>query len=990
MPAADTASDCLAPPELECLAAGGAVTAAAQRHLAGCALCQAALAEIRACNTFLDRHRAAFRSSTGPAAPAAPVIPGYAIATRVGTGGQGVVYKGVQLATHRKVAIKLLRDGVLANGRQRFRFERETELLASLRHPNIVTLFDRGRTPDGHDYIVMEWVHGLPLDQHLRERRDAMQRGEAQIRAKLTLFAGIAHAIQHAHGGSVIHRDLKPGNILVDDAGEPHVIDFGLARPERGGRGPLPTMTEEFAGTRPYASPEQVAGKADQMRVTTDVYSLGVILYEMLTGGFPYPIEGSPSDIDRHIQSTEPRPPRALNRAIPEDVASIILKALRKNAVERYATAGALAADVDDFLAGRPIAAKKDSTWYVLRRTLRRHRRTLTKLCAAALVLGLGTAATATYGVLSARAAQERARAVAEAERAAALGLVLQSMGRPALHTPAGGVGRLPSPWLAFDAEDYAGRGLVRLAYQLRFGWLGDRRRLEAATASLIAGVYREGGVAASAEELTRQAAMYPGNAGTDHPETTQAVSDLAEILLVRRRFAEAARYGEQALEVERRAHGDGSLHAARSRELLARIALARGDAATAARLAARAAEDSSAQLGDESADVARCQDTHAAALLAVRDLARAEAEALCALRVRITLLPDEHLAVVESLRRLAAIREAQGEAGGAGGPSGDASAGAVADLRALADELEALSAPPEARRAPVAATLRRMLALKEGLLGPRHKGLLSTLAALALEATVRLDFAELELAFAQAAAVIEHTQGPASLALANCLEDLGNVRIEQLGRSAAGLADLERSIDIWWALPANQRDDFQAAVNERWVAQHLALDGQWERAAARYRHCLEILARQAGPEHYAVAMARSGYGWVLLHTGRAAEAEPEAQAALELGARSRAVMAFDQRALQHLFLGMILAEQGRFAEAEPAFQRAWLGEEAAAGLPPPGWVDLKSQAGLQPLAPTRPARQRLVEYMAKICTARGDAAGAARWQAELPPASPN
>ena len=733
---ADAAADCPELDELERFAAGEEVESHTRKHVPGCQRCQAALAEIRECNTYLAQHRAAFRSGIEDAAPVTPVISGYRIVAHIEAGGQGVVYKAVQTATHRKVAIKLLRDGILANERQRFRFERETELLASLRHPNIVTLFDRGRTPEGHDYLVMEWVHGVPLDKYVRNRSESEAYRDAGLRAKLTLFSKIAQAVQHAHGGSVIHRDLKPGNILVDDAGEPHIIDFGLARAELGDRGPLPTMTGDFAGTRAYASPEQVAGKADQMRVTTDVYSLGVILYEMLTGTFPYPIEGSPSETDRHIQFTEPRSPRAVNRAVPDDVATIVLRALRKDAQERYATAGALAADIDDYLAGRPIAAKKDSTWYVLRRTLRRHRRMLATVSATALAITLGILGIVAYRVANARAAAEQARAVAETEHAEALGLVLQSMGRPAIHASTLRAGA-PSPGFdAFVPASYAGRGLVRLACQIRLGWLGDKHRLESATASLIAGVYRDGGHPALAEELVREANLQRQlKLGPDHPETAQGLFELAEILLVRKRFAEAQRYCAQAITLEQRDHGEGGLDVARGRELMARIVLARGDSTTAARLAAEAAAMQSTQLGEESVDLARSRDTRAAALLAAGDLAAAEPECLRALRARLTLLTDEHPAVAESLRRLATILEARIGATAtapASVPAGVAAAWSAADLRALADELDQLGAPPGEGSTSVPQVLRRMLQLKEALLGPYHRALLSTLGALA------------------------------------------------------------------------------------------------------------------------------------------------------------------------------------------------------------------------------------------------------------------
>jgi tetratricopeptide (TPR) repeat protein/tRNA A-37 threonylcarbamoyl transferase component Bud32 len=951
-------------PPIERLAAfvDGADDGLAAEHITHCPSCQQQLAQIRECDAFLARHQGALTAALDSHSPSAPAIPGYRMVARIELGGQGVVYKAVQTATHRKVAIKMLRDGLLANERQRFRFERETELLASLRHPNIVTLFDRGRTPEGHDYIVMEWVHGVPLDAYGRDKLNpGLAPGVARVRAQLTVFSKIANAIQHAHGGSVIHRDLKPGNILVDDAGEPHIIDFGLARPELGGRGPMPTMTEDFAGTRAYASPEQVAGKADQMRVTTDVYSLGVILYELLTGTFPYPIEGSPSEIDRHIQFTEPPSPRAANRDIPDDVATIVLVALRKEPGQRYPTAGALAADIDDYLAGRPISAKKDSTWYVIRRTVRRHRRTLATVTAGAFALVLGIVGVAAYEVVSARAAAETARAVAESERAEALSLVLQAAGPP----------RAPSG----RPEDYASRGLQRLAERIRLGWLGDKRGLEAATASLVAAASRDGGGPAFAEELVRQTAVqWLLKLGPDHPETAHSLYDLAEVLLVRRHLTEAAQYCERALAIELRVHRERSLDVARGRELLARIHLEQGDSGSAAKLATDAAAIQIALLGEESTEVARSLDTRSAALLAGGDAVAAEDECLRALRVRLTLLGDERPAVAQSLIRLAGILEHH---------SGDARGHVLADvfggttysdiaagLRRLAADLAQLDRPTGATPPPPSAVLRRTLALKEAVLGPDHKGLLSTLAALKVEAEDRGAYAEDELALAKAVPIIEKNLGSQSLALANGLEDHARALVA-LDRYAAAIPALERSVTIWWSLPADRRDDVQAAVNERALASYMELDGRYEQAEARYRHCIEVLLRMRGPEDRTVALARSGRAWVLMHLGRADEAEREARESLAVSQRLEPSV--PDRSLQYS-LGGILAARGKLDEAEQLLNSAWEGSQ-----------DLRGQDGIKSRPPADRIRRRLVEDMISLYATRGDAASEARWRQELP-----
>ena len=642
-------------------------------------------------------------------------------------------------------------------------------------------------------------------------------------------------------------------------------------------------------------------------------------------------------------------------------MATIVLVALRKEPAQRYPTAGALAADIDDYLAGRPISAKKDSTWYVIRRTVRRHRRTLTAVSAGLFALVLGIVGVAAYEVVSARAAAETARAVAESERAEALSLVLQSAGPP----------RAPSG----RSEDYASRGLVRLAERIRLGWLGDKRGLESATASLVATASRDGGGPAFAEELVRQTAV--GRLlklGPDHPDTAHSLYDLAEVLLVRRHLTEAAEYCERALAVELRVHRERSLDVARGRELLARIRLEQGDSSGAAKLAANAAAIQIALLGEESTDVARSLDTRSAALLAGGDAAAAEDECLRALRVRLTLLGDELPAVAQSLNRLAEILEHHSGDGRShmlsGVLGGTTYTEIAAGLRGLAADLAQLNAPTGTAPPPPSTVLRRMVLLKEAILGPYHRGLLSTLAALKVEAEDRGASAEEEFALAKAEPIIEKNLGSQSLALANGLEEHARALVA-LDRYAAAIPALERSVDIWWALPADGRDDLQAAVNERVLASYMELDGRYEQAEARYGHCIDVLLRVRGSEDHAIALARSGRAWVLMHLGRADEAEREARASLAVDQRLEP--STPDRSVQYS-LGSILAARGKLDEAEPLLMSAWEGSQ-----------DPRGQDGIKSRQPADRIRRRLVEDMIALCAARGDAAGEARWRQELP-----
>jgi len=313
----------------------------------------------------------------GAAPVGTPVITGYDNLRELARGGQGVVYAATQRSTRRAVAIKVLLDGALSSGAARRRFEREIDLVAGLKHPNIVAVYDSGMTEDGRLHLVMELVEGVPLDQAMRPEGNAVD-----LREQVRVFAEICDAVHYAHQRGVIHRDLKPSNVRVDRAGRPKILDFGLAKAAGiesamtiapGGMSVL-SASGQFVGSLPWASPEQAGGNPDAIDLRTDVYSLGVMLFQVLTGQFPYDVSGSLRTALDNIVLSAPRSARALRRDVNDEVETILGKALAKEPARRYQSAGDLAADLRHYLAGEPIAAKRDSAWYTLRKTIRRYR----------------------------------------------------------------------------------------------------------------------------------------------------------------------------------------------------------------------------------------------------------------------------------------------------------------------------------------------------------------------------------------------------------------------------------------------------------------------------------------------------------------------------------------------------------------------------------------------------------------------------------------
>ncbi len=406
-------------------------------------------------------------------------IPGYQIVREVHRGGQGVVYLAVQQSTRREVAIKVMKHGPLADPADRLRFQREVQVLAQLSHPNIVTIHDSGSAA-GQSYIVMDFVDGRPLDAYLAdqfpisdfrfpigqpesaERRAQTGNRKSAIDNALRLFAEVCDAVHAAHLHGIIHRDLKPGNILVVQAGSsshgsggpprtqsvignrkpaiPKVLDFGLAKltgdsinEGNGSSGAAAlTVTGQFVGSLPWASPEQAGGDPGQIDIRTDVYSLGVILYQILTGTFPYPVAGHLRDVLNNILTAEPVRPSAAVRtssgsrrsattAADEELDTIVLKCLNKDPARRYQSAGALASDIRSFLAGEPIEAKRDSSTYLLRKYLRRYRwhAGLAAVFVFIVTLGFVTSFTLWRRAAADRDSAERSRKVADAARLA-------------------------------------------------------------------------------------------------------------------------------------------------------------------------------------------------------------------------------------------------------------------------------------------------------------------------------------------------------------------------------------------------------------------------------------------------------------------------------------------------------------------------------------------------------------------------------------------
>jgi non-specific serine/threonine protein kinase/serine/threonine-protein kinase len=299
----------------------------------------------------------------------------YQIRGILGRGGMGTVYEAQQENPRRGVALKVIRAGV-ASERMLRRFEHEAQLLGRLQHPGIAQIFEAGTAEiDGpgrgaQPFFAMEFVQGRPITEHANHHG-------LSTRQRLELFTNVCQAIEHAHQKGVIHRDLKPANVLVSDTGQPKVLDFGVARATDSDiqTTTLRTDVGQLIGTVPFMSPEQVAGDSALLDARSDVYSLGVLSYELLTGRLPYDLSGkSIPEAARIIREDTPTPLSAANRTLRGDLETIISKALEKEKDRRYQSAAELAVDIQRYLSNTPILARPPSAAYQLRKLIGRHK----------------------------------------------------------------------------------------------------------------------------------------------------------------------------------------------------------------------------------------------------------------------------------------------------------------------------------------------------------------------------------------------------------------------------------------------------------------------------------------------------------------------------------------------------------------------------------------------------------------------------------------
>jgi eukaryotic-like serine/threonine-protein kinase len=644
-----------------------------------------------------------------------PSIGPYRLIQMLGVGGMGEVWRAEQTVPfHRTVALKLIKAGMDTNAVVA-RFDSERQALALMEHPNIAKVFEAGATSEGRPYFVMEYVPGLSIT-------DYCDRHRLTIHERLSLFMRVCEGVQHAHQKAIMHRDLKPSNILVQELDRkpvPKIIDFGLAK-ATGPRLTEATMYTEFGrivGTPDYMSPEQADVTEQNIDTRTDVYSLGVILYELLVGTLPFgsaELRGTAAqDLLQKIRAKEPtRPsikvkslsksskdsaskrqeePSSLQRHLRGELDWITMKALEKDRTRRYGSPSDLAADLQRYLHQQPVLAGPPSASYRANKFIRRHRFGVAVAAAAAVLL---IAFAATMAVQARHIAKERDRANREAETSKRVSQFMASMFKVAdphqargntitareildkaskdIHTGLAKDPEVQAQMMHLMGGVYDNLGLYPQAQSLFADAVEIRKHVlgpeNADTLKSMHGLcrpLREQGKYAEAEKLQRDTLDVERRIlGNENPETLASLAELAIILDNEARYPEAEKLAQEALDTNRRILGVEDDQTQWTMIILASIFTDEGRLADAEKLYREALDVRRRVFGPDQPDTLSVMDGYATTLAMEHHSDEAEKMLRETLDIRRRVLGSEHRDTLMSMNNLANMQFIEGHYG--------------------------------------------------------------------------------------------------------------------------------------------------------------------------------------------------------------------------------------------------------------------------------------------------------------------------------------
>ncbi len=595
-------------------------------------------------------------SAASSAVGSSPMIGGYRIIREIGSGGMGVVYEAEQQHPRRLVALKVIKGGRFVDDQHIKLFEREVQALARLKHPGIAAIYESGRTPDGQHYFAMELVRGETLKDYLEKASATGPLTPQQVRQRLAIFRRITDAVTYAHQRGVIHRDLKPANIIVlresessqsesgPQAPDIKILDFGLARITETDLAVSTIGTELGAiqGTLPYMSPEQVRGNPDEIDVRSDVYSLGVVLYEMIAGRRPYDINHAM--LHEAVRVICEAPPASLSKSwhgtkkLDRDVETIVDKALEKPAARRYQSVSALGEDVSRFLAGQPILARPPSVAYQLRKMAARHKVGFGFAAALAVMIAIFAVV---MSIQAERIARERDRANREARISKQVSDFMRSLFRAP--DPFKGKGK------DVTAREILDEGSVRISVELK-----DQPEVQAELSLIMGNSYYELAANDKAEELAQTAlSIDRRRTGEESTVTADAFTLLGAIKMRQGDLADAEKWTREGLEINRKLRGPDSVQVAEGINNIATININKGDLKKAEEGLRESLAVYRKALGNEAEDVATVMNNLALVLKFEDRITEALPLYLEAASIRRKIFGPNHPYVANSLNNL-------------------------------------------------------------------------------------------------------------------------------------------------------------------------------------------------------------------------------------------------------------------------------------------------------------------------------------------------
>ncbi|MBO9661866.1 serine/threonine-protein kinase [Dokdonella sp.] len=861
------------------------------------------------------------------------------VVRELGRGGMGLVFlveradgQFEQLAALKLIKRGMDSDAVLA------RFLRERQILARLEHRNIARLLDGGLIPDGRPYFVMEYVDGVPISQYCAEHG-------SDLAERLRLFFGVCAAVQFAHRQLVVHSDLKPSNVLVGANGDVKLLDFGIAK-LLGSEGAAATQTSNRPLTPAYAAPEQIRG--EPLTTATDVYALGCLLYELLTGHRPFRLHDEPSleQLRQVLDSTGPVAPshlRAADAPVPPqrlrgDLDTIVLKALKREPDRRYATVDALAEDLKRFLAGLPIAAHRDSNLYRARKFVARHwlATTMTALAVLALSAAIAVAAwQAREKAAEARASSEVAGFLvglfAASDPTHTRGAIVSAkdlldQGAAQLDQPRLANPLLRARFLHAIATSYASLGLYDRALPLAEQALALRREHlsadDLAVAESMDGLGQIHAFTANydaAEPLLRGAlATRREHLSKDDPAVIESLGHLGNLLQDRGEFEAADEPFREALDRAERRYGAGAVETARSLDDYATNLQNIGKPVDAEAMYRRALAIRERQLGADNPDVASSLHNLGVILTTAGKYVEAEDVLRRALAIRRKVYGDAHPLVGFTELELASVLESRRDL-----DASEASAQrALAILRGSLDEshrkisdtLNLLAILRVDRRAyDDAVTLFGEVAQRHRrALGADHPDTLVTEDNLATSLYYAGRFSEAEALQRELTTKFRGDAG--SGANVKNLQHLART-LEQQGKGSEAMEVARRALELQRELTGEQSRPYALVLRELALAEFFG--GESDKAEAHYRESVALVERLAATGGF------GSYGWkipfadFLVGAGRCDEATPLLHAAAqEMDKADNANPIWRPQA--NLLLGACLQRSGRSAEAKP------------------------------------------------------------------------